>query len=155
MLTLRVYGTPASKGSGRAVLRGGRALYLSGGSKQQQEQQQSWDAAVRDAVRVARNAAPFAMIETGPVGVTITFLVARPALHYRKDGTLKPAAPWWCDKGKDLDKMARATLDPLEAEGVLRNDSQVAWLLATKRYADKGEAPGAVVLVALAGEAAP
>lgn len=152
MLTLRVYGTPASKGSGRAVLRGGRALYLSGGSKQQQEQQQSWDAAVRDAVRVARNAAPFAMIETGPVRVAGVFLVARPSAHRRRDGSVKDTAPYWCSNGKDLDKMVRATLDPLEAAGVLRNDSQVSLLVASKKYADSGEAPGATVLV-LAPEA--
>jgi Holliday junction resolvase RusA-like endonuclease len=140
---LRVYGTPASKGSGRAILRGGKALYLSGGSKQQQEQQQSWERAMRDAIDAdGPGTDPFLT----PVQVSATFLVARPKAHYRA-GTLKATAPTWCDKGKDLDKMIRATLDPLQVYGVLQNDSQVVRVVAVKRYVEAGEATGAIVEV--------
>lgn len=142
-MILRVYGTPASKGSGRAILRGGMALYLSGGSKQQQEQQQSWERAMRDAIDAdGPGTDPFLT----PVQVSATFLMARPKAHY-KAGTLKATAPTWCDKGKDLDKMIRATLDPLQVYGVLRNDSQVVRVVAVKRYVEAGEATGAIVEV--------
>ena len=144
-MILRVYGTPASKGSGRAILRGGKALYLSGGSKQQQEQQQSWERAMRDAIDADGAGArrhPFLV----PVQVSATFLMARPKAHY-KAGTLKATAPTWCDKGKDLDKMIRATLDPLQVYGVLQNDSQVVRVVAVKRYVEAGEATGAIVEV--------
>ena len=142
-MILRVYGTPASKGSGRAILRGGRALYLSGGSKQQQEQQQSWERAMRDAIDAdGPGTDPFLT----PVQVSATFLMSRPKAHY-KAGTLKATAPTWCDKGKDLDKMIRATLDPLQVYGVLQNDSQVVRVVAVKRYVEAGEATGAIVEV--------
>lgn len=142
-MIIRVYGTPASKGSGRAILRGGKALYLSGGSKQQQEQQQSWERAMRDAIDAdGPGTDPFLT----PVQVSATFLMARPKAHYRA-GTLKATAPTWCDKGKDLDKMIRATLDPLQVYGVLQNDSQVVRVVAVKRYVEAGEATGAIVEV--------
>lgn len=142
-MIIRVYGTPASKGSGRAILRGGKALYLSGGSKQQQEQQQSWERAMRDAIDAdGPGTDPFLT----PVQVSATFLMARPKAHYRA-GTLKATAPTWCDKGKDLDKMIRATLDPLQVYGVLQNDSQVVRVVAVKRYVEAGEATGAIIEV--------
>lgn len=142
-MILRVYGTPASKGSGRAILRGGKALYLSGGTKQQQEQQQSWERAMRDAIDAdGPGTDPFLT----PVQVSATFLMARPKAHY-KAGALKATAPTWCDKGKDLDKMIRATLDPLQVYGVLQNDSQVVRVVAVKRYVEAGEATGAIVEV--------
>ena len=142
-MILRVYGTPASKGSGRAILRGGKALYLSGGSKQQQEQQQSWERAMRDAIDTSgARMRPYLV----PVQVSATFLMQRPKAHY-KAGVLKASAPTWCDKGKDLDKMIRATLDPLQVYGVLRNDSQVVRVVAVKRYVEAGEATGAIVEV--------
>ena len=142
-MILRVYGTPASKGSGRAILRGGKALYLSGGSKQQQEQQQSWERAMRDAIDAdGPGTDPFLT----PVQVSATFLMSRPKAHYSR-GTLKASAPTWCDKGKDLDKMIRATLDPLQVYGVLQNDSQVVRVVAVKRYVEAGEATGAIVEV--------
>lgn len=146
-MILRVYGTPASKGSGRAVMRGGRALYLSGGSKQQQEQQQSWDAAVRDAVRAARATGPVPMLPHGPVRVVATFLVARPKAHYSRSGELKASAPKSCIAARDLDKMVRATLDPIEAAGLIESDKHVAQLTASKEYVGQGEPPGAWITV--------
>jgi Holliday junction resolvase RusA-like endonuclease len=145
---LRVYGTPASKGSGRAILRGGKALYLSGGSKQQQRQQEGWDVAVRDAVRTARAAGPVPMLPHGPVRVVVTFLLGRPKAHYYTNrGELRPTAPKLCMAGRDLDKMVRATLDPLEAAGLIESDAHVCQIMASKEYVGQGEPPGAWLAV--------
>lgn len=94
----------------------------------------------------------------GPVDVTVTFTVARPA-------SVKPAARRWpwkkparvLDGGGDLDKLARTVLDGLEQAHVLADDAQVCVLSVVKAYPDCGwpdvlERPGAVVRVRLMGE---
>lgn len=147
-MILRVYGTPASKGSGRAILRGGRALYLSGGSKQQQRQQEGWDVAVRDAVRAAMPERTVLMLPRGPIRVVVKFLLARPKAHYYTNrGELRPTAPNLCMAGRDLDKMVRATLDPLEAAGLIESDAHVCQLTASKEYVGQGVPPGAWMTV--------
>lgn len=76
-------------------------------------------------------AARRAMIEafTGPVAVTITFLMpmpkSRPA-KIRRLGTI------WSSVRPDIDKLARSTLDALTASGIIDDDARVARLRADK-----------------------
>lgn len=74
---------------------------------------------------------PFLM---GPVHVSLDFALPRPGYHYRKDGELKDTAPSWHDKRGDLDKLTRAVFDALTQSGAIRDDSQVAAMVAVKRW---------------------
>ena len=92
MIEFDVLGTPAPKGSNRAMVRGGRAVFVPGGSKVNQRALSSWADSVRSAVQ------SFVSGQTSPVftqtalAVAITFRLNRPAGHWGKHG-LKPSAP--------------------------------------------------------------
>lgn len=82
----------------------------------------------------------------GPVCVRITFLFPRPKAHYNSKGMLKPNAPFHKISKPDIDKLCRSTLDGIT--GVLiKDDSQVASLVATKQYANEGEYIGAIITI--------
>jgi crossover junction endodeoxyribonuclease RusA len=76
----------------------------------------------------------------GPVGVMLTFYLARPKAHYgtgRNAGVLKPDAPIFHTGTPDVDKLVRGVLDALTQARVWRDDCQVASLFADKRYAEQ------------------
>lgn len=82
----------------------------------------------------------------GPVYVGITFLFPRPKAHYNSKGMLKPNAPFHKVTKPDIDKTCRSTLDGIT--GILiKDDSQVASLAATKQYANEGEYIGAIITI--------
>jgi len=69
----------------------------------------------------------------GPVALEIVFGLQRPKGHYRKDGSVKPAAPLYPSGKPDTSKLVRALEDALT--GVLiRDDAQVVELVARKKY---------------------
>lgn len=82
----------------------------------------------------------------GPVYVGITFLFARPKAHYNTKGLIKPNAPFHKISKPDLDKLCRSTLDGITGV-LLKDDSQVACLMATKQYANEGEYIGAIITI--------
>jgi crossover junction endodeoxyribonuclease RusA len=82
----------------------------------------------------------------GPVYVGITFLFARPKAHYNTKGILKPNAPFHKVSKPDIDKLCRSTLDGITGI-LLKDDSQVACLMATKQYANEGEYIGAIITI--------
>lgn len=61
----------------------------------------------------------------GAVKVVCCFELPRPSSVRRRWPTVKP----------DVDKLARAVLDAIEASGLLQTDAQVTSLIATKTYA--------------------
>lgn len=67
----------------------------------------------------------------------------RPLAHYvarRRERGLRADAPRLPVAGRDLDKVARACLDACTQACWWRDDSQVAWLLVARFYADgRGE----------------
>jgi crossover junction endodeoxyribonuclease RusA len=76
-----------------------------------------------------------------PVYVHLLFRFRRPKGHYSAKGELKASAPACHITRPDIDKLARSTLDGIT--GVLINDdSQVAFLVASKEYALPGELEG-------------
>lgn len=83
----------------------------------------------------------------GPMAVDAWFHLPRPKHHYRANGDLKPAAPWWpvSRAAGDVDKHARALLDALTGV-VWADDSQVVQLHAEKTY-DDGAGPRLVCTV--------
>jgi crossover junction endodeoxyribonuclease RusA len=82
----------------------------------------------------------------GPVYVGITFLFARPKAHYNSKGILKPNALFHKTSKPDIDKLCRSTLDGITGV-LLKDDSQVACLMATKQYANDGEYIGAIITI--------
>lgn len=152
MIRIDVLGTPAPKGSGRAMLLGGKARFIASGSSANQKALQSWDVAVRVAANDVlaerrsdedHHAAPL-YVET-PLAVVLVFRMRRPGGHYAKSGSLKPSAPRAPLTKPDADKLTRATLDSLHGI-VFDDDSRIVELLVRKEYA-RGGNEGATILV--------
>lgn len=137
MIELDVLGKPAPKGSNRAMVRGGRAIFVPGGSKPNQIALESWDVAVRNEALNTIGMRTEPLLVDVPVAVSITFRLARPAGHWRKNGGLKPNAPAYPTKKPDADKLVRSTLDSLSGL-VFDDDARIVEIVVRKRYADPG-----------------
>jgi len=149
VITIDVLGTPAPKGSNRAISIGGRARFVPGGSRVNQANLRSWDVAVREAALLAvRDAADRARdggvtvagdapcyVEQ-PLEVVIEFRMARPGGHWGKRG-LRSSAPIAPATKPDIDKLARSTLDSLTGL-VFDDDSRIVELRTRKIYATPG-----------------
>jgi crossover junction endodeoxyribonuclease RusA len=149
--TLHVSGTPAPKGSARAMLIGGRARLIASSSGRNETAQSRWSKAVREAALDQ----PEAYAAT-PLQVRIVFRVERPRGHYgsgRNAGKLKPSAPARPATKPDLDKLVRCTLDALVTttrrgrvhHGIIDDDSRIVEITASKVYAQRAEDAGAVI----------
>ena len=125
--------SPAPQGSKRHV-GGGRMIESSAKVK-------PWREAVRQEA-LATNA-PMA---PGPVFVRITFRFNRPKGHLNTKGLIKPSAPIDHVTRPDLDKLVRSTLDGLTG-ALFTDDSQVAFMVASKEYAAAGQREGATIEV--------
>jgi crossover junction endodeoxyribonuclease RusA len=125
-----VRGAPVAKGSMRVVptQRGPRVVHSS--------KLAHWENLIREA---ALKAIPQCWPVHNAINAVMVFFLPRPKYHRRPDGTLRKK---YCEAPHlsypDLDKLARAVLDALT--GIAwRDDSQVAYMMASKQYAD---APG-------------
>lgn len=146
----RVNGLPAPQGSKSFKgYRGGRPIMVESSQKVG-----PW----RTDVRLAAERAYTGDIISVPVHLNVDFFFARPKSHYRTgkySDFLRADAPQWATSKVvhgDLDKLLRSTFDALSymtGGSVLRDDSQVASVHATKRYADETNPPGALIQVAL------
>ena len=97
----------------------------------------------REAVRQEALATGLA-ITAEPVFLRLSFLFTRPKGHRNAKNQLRPSAPVVHITRPDLDKLCRSTLDGLT--GVLfEDDSQVAFMVASKAYAAPGEMEGCTV----------
>lgn len=136
-MRLRVYGTPASQGSKR-WLPNGRMI-------EADKKVKPWRHAIYAAVQ---HDAPDITPLEGPIAVRATFLFERPKAHYRTGknaALLRDNAPLYVTRVPDVDKVVRATLDPLTEMGVWHDDSQVVIVHAQKRYCGADERPGALI----------
>lgn len=154
-ITLEVLGSPAPKGSGRAILRGGHARHVASGSDTNARRLKSWDVAVREAAHASIGdvvVPPFCGV---PLHVTITFRMARPSGHWgtgKHAGSLKPSAPAHPTTKPDIDKLTRATFDVLTGI-VWDDDSRIVSVVVSKTYARPGT-EGATVTVDVLHDAA-
>ena len=151
-IVFRVIGKPAPKGSPRVVTKGkgGKPLPFPRVLKDSKATV-SWHQAVAGTAEIAMRArAPFA---GKALSVAVVFRLRRPKGHYGKKG-LRPSAPAYPAVKPDLDKLVRATMDPLEGV-VFDGDSRIVLLNAEKHYADLGEAESATITVALRREPQP
>jgi len=130
--------TPAPQGSKRHV-GGGRMVESSAKVR-------PWREAVRqEALAIGLP------ITAQPVFLRLSFTFARPKGHRNAKGQLRPSAPVDHITRPDLDKLCRSTLDGLT--GVLFcDDSQVAFMVASKAYALPGELEGCTIEINLIGD---
>lgn len=140
-VSLTVPGVPQPKGSLKAFrhARSRRIVVTSDNPKLKQ-----WQRAVRTAALHGRGwDDPF----DGPVTVACVFLLPRPRSYPKRvvAHTRKP----------DLDKLVRAVLDALAADGLFGDDAAVVELHATKAYACDGFQPGVLITVASATNSFP
>lgn len=127
---------------------GGKPMAVSGGSSKNQAQQESWDSAVRVAVKreIDRRGDWKTLIDV-PLRVTMEFRLRRPKGQFKPSGDLKMSSLGLKPMRKpDLDKLARCTLDAMTAS-VFHDDSQVVELMTRKRYFDGNEGEGASIFV--------
>jgi crossover junction endodeoxyribonuclease RusA len=91
----------------------------------------------RDAVRQEAIATGLA-ITSAPIYLRLAFRFKRPKSHFNTKGQLRASAPLDLITRPDLDKLCRSTLDGLT--GVLfSDDSQVAFMVASKQYCTPGD----------------
>lgn len=132
-----VLGTPAPKGSNRAMVRGGRAVFVPGGSAVNQNALKSWADSVRWSVQTFVSGQASPVFTHVPLAVAIVFRIKRPGGHWAKRGGLKPSAPQAPAVKPDVDKLARSTLDALSGV-VFDDDSRIVRLTVSKEYAQPG-----------------
>lgn len=124
---VKVFGTPAVKGSMKCI--GGRGRHQLVNSNPRTK---PWQDEIAKAGRRLVETYPDDMPISGPVLAILTITVERAA-------SVKRAWPYARSAG-DVDKHARCLLDGLEQGGVLADDAQVVQLQVTKAYPDS---PGA------------
>jgi Holliday junction resolvase RusA-like endonuclease len=125
VIAFRVDGIPAPKGSFRiARKRNGKGFTV----RKDSDKTEAWHEAVGWAAKAAMGGT--APLVGRPLRVVLTFFLPRP----------KSVKAVWPQTKPDLDKLVRATLDPLEGIA-FDGDSRVVQLRASKLYADQ-LAPG-------------
>lgn len=142
VIVLEVTGVPAPKGSGRAMLIGGKARHVPSGSSANQRALRAWT----NAITAAFDALPErpAPIAGRPLRVAIAFRFARPDSHFgtgRNADRLKPSAPERPTSKPDVDKIARSTLDALTGLA-FDDDARIVELVVSKGYAETIEGYG-------------
>jgi Holliday junction resolvase RusA-like endonuclease len=145
VIAIEVRGTPVPQGSGRSFLAGGRAVHVT-----RTAPLLAWRGAIATEARTGMAGRP---LLDGPVALEVEFRpAARPARHWlpanarRLLRVLRLDAPVHHASAPDIDKLCRAVLDALSSV-VWVDDCQVARLVASKRWPDEGEAPGASIRV--------
>ena len=132
MSGLRVvaYGTPRPQGSKRHV---GRGILVESSNVT------PWRQTIEAAAVAALREQDWERT-TGPVSVDLTFFFDRPRSHYRSGknaSQLRDGAPYWpaTRAQGDVEKLVRAAHDAFTSAGVWQDDSQVAHVMAGKRWA--------------------
>lgn len=122
-LSFTAYGRPQPAGSKRAFpIRGSGRIAVTDANPRAKV----WQAEVRAAAVLAMpadSAAAAGALLDGPLGVNLTFHVARPKGHYGARG-LRPSAPVYPTMRPDVLKLARAVEDALTGV-VWRDDAQI------------------------------
>ena len=140
MIRLDVPGTPAPKGSSRALLRGGRAINVPSGSDANKHRLASWKSEMLMAIHrndPDRLARPTAL----PIvcACVFRFPMRKGDLGTGKNAaTPKPNAPAYLTGKPDCDKLMRSTLDSVTASGSVWLDDGQAIILGARVYVPPG-----------------
>ena len=142
MIVLEIVGHPAPKGSPRVVRRGKNIHVLKDSKKTE-----TWHKCVACEALAVLGDRQLPIFCDQALRVRLEFRLRRPVGHFGKRG-LRPSARPHPSVKPDLDKLVRATLDPLEGV-VFDGDSRIVAIDATKRYLETGEAEGARIEISL------
>lgn len=135
LVSVWVPGLPKGQPRPRAFARGGHARVYNPATAE------GWKG------EIARAVPPPEAPWTGPIRVSLRFLMPRPKGHYGRGGILKPAMSRLPFLGKpDVDNLAKAVLDVLTVQRVWGDDTQVTWLEVSKHY-ESGGGPGCDIAV--------
>lgn len=116
-----IEGTPKPQPRPRAVARGGFARVYN------PKTADDWKQSVRDGFKGVQ-------LDCEQVSVFLLFKMPRAKLHFNTRGELKPSAPRDHTKRPDVDNLAKAVLDALVDQGVIKDDSLVTRLEVAKEY---------------------
>jgi crossover junction endodeoxyribonuclease RusA len=133
-----VRGSPKSKGSPAIYRRAGTGKPF----VRESPAEKSWECAIKVLAQLCARRTGWRCAE-GPVAVDLEFLLPSAGKRPRRDGQARAA---WLSPTIDIDKAARAALDPL-ASVLYADDRQVVDLRARKRLAAAGEESGVWVTV--------
>lgn len=150
-VVIRVLGAPAPKGSPRVFTRGRDGAPLKSPRViKDGPRTEAWHSIVAYTAQSAMvGRVPFVGVA---LRVSAIFRLRRPQGHYsKKTGQLLRSAPMYPSVKPDLDKLVRATMDPLEGV-VFDGDSRIVETLSRKLYADLGEPEGAEIVIAVMDE---
>lgn len=137
VVAFEVLGTPAPKGSGRAILVNGQARHVPSGSSQNAKAMKSWDSAVRAAAVEYLGAIAAPVFVGVPVVLTIVFHLRRPGSHYGAKGLKRNYENLWPCYKPDLSKLVRQTEDSLTGL-VYDDDSRICRHVIEKVFAAPG-----------------
>lgn len=149
VVVLEVLGTPAPKGSSRAIMRGGFAVNVPSGSNVNRDKLKSWDVNVREAaIAFLGRDRKQPLFVNVPLLVEIEFRLARPKGHWSPKGGLRTSAPAYPFVKPDGDKLQRATWDSLTGI-VFDDDSRIVKWPTGKVYATPGLEGATITVSAL------
>lgn len=146
-VVLDVLGSPAPKGSGRAMLMRGKAVHVPNGSAANGRALKSWDRAVREIANDACGVQTAPIFVGVPLELVIVFRMQRPSGHYSKKaaGGLLANAPRAPITKPDVDKLTRSTVDSLTGI-VYDDDSKIVALCVCKEFASPGHEGARIVV---------
>lgn len=140
MWSVSIVGSPTTKGSMRCIGQAGKHQLIA----DNRPALKTWTKQLHAGVdHLLGRGMP---ILAGPVGVDVTFTLARPKTVSVTE------RPWPTGRGLDVDKAARAVLDALQPK-LFADDAQVVELTARKAYPDTPgcvdvlDRPGAVIRI--------
>lgn len=136
-IRLHVIGNPQTQGNKTGFVRNGRVVMVEGRRADSRQRFKDWRSAVAAEARGVTEERGTGLL-SGPVLVSLTFTLTRPASHPKRRRTWPIGA-----RSGDLDKLARACFDALTGT-LFVDDAQVVGALVTKDY---GDPPGVVVVV--------
>lgn len=145
MIRIRIDGEPAPGGSKTSMVHpstGMRVMVDAGGKRNK-----IWRSRCEAFAR--RQIGPQPPLE-GPLSVSFEFIMPRPKSHYRsvkKQPVLRDDAPTHHTKAPDRTKLMRSTEDALTGICWVDDSQIVDGDHITKRWAQPGEEPGAVVTI--------
>lgn len=148
-VVLEVLGTPAPKGSSRAIMRGGFAALVPSGSDENRREQQAWVTCVRQAALafLGRDRKEPLFVER-PLELLVAFRMPRLGTHYSVKGGLKASAPAHPIRKPDFDKLLRATCDAMTGL-VYDDDARIVRCVVDKLFAAPGHEGASITVRAM------
>jgi hypothetical protein len=147
VLRLTVPGLVGSKGSNRAMVRNGKALFVPGSDNAARARAETWTACAIAALRQAVEGRAEWPKRTGRVAIAAVFGFPLRLGDFDDHGNLRRSTPWQAVGGVDFDKATRLLADAVTAARCVWRDDNQACGMADKVYLPPGVGIHSVVLL--------